>query len=75
MLYIFIDGVHTMKKGYLVPEVTVVEFEIEDIITHSIATGDESSNRNDESWDDSWNGWLVGYDGSNAWVIPGSNNN
>ena len=60
-----------MKKGYLAPEVTVVEFEIEDIITHSLATGDDSSGRNDTSFNEGWmDGWLVGYDGKNTYVIP-----
>lgn len=59
-----------MKKGYILPEVTVVEFEIEDIITHSLATGDESSNRNDVSWDDAWGEWLVTYDGNGVNITP-----
>lgn len=63
-----------MKKGYVLPEINVVEFEIEDIITHSIATGDESSNRNDESWDDTWgDGWNFYADGRNLVVTPKNN--
>lgn len=69
-----IDGVRIMKKGYVLPEINVVEFEIEDIITHSIATGDESSNRNDESWNDAWgNGWNFYADGRNLVVTPKNN--
>ncbi len=41
-----------MKKIYVIPDIELVEFEIVDIITHSVATGDDSGGRGDESYDD-----------------------
>lgn len=43
-----------MKKEYVVPEINIVEFEINDIITHSLAMGDDSRGNNDVSAPGTW---------------------
>lgn len=40
MGYIFYKKVYLMKKQYVAPEIEKIEFEIQDIITHSLATGE-----------------------------------
>ena len=48
-----------MKKEYVVPNLQIVEFEINDIITHSLAMGDDSSGNNDISVPGSWGGFSA----------------
>ena len=36
-----------MKKRYIVPDIEIIEFEITDIITHSLATGTSSGDDNE----------------------------
>lgn len=57
-----------MKKEYVVPDIKIVEFEIKDIITHSLAMGDDSRGQNDVSAPGTW------FDGNNAWVNIGGQN-
>ena len=54
-----------MKKQYTSPVIDIVEFEINDIITESLALGDDSSDGNDLSFPDSWGTW---YNGRNSGV-------
>ena len=50
-----------MKKEYVVPNLEVVQFEIDDIITHSLAMGDDSSGNNDIFVPGGWGGiWANG---------------
>ncbi len=56
-----------MKKQYVAPEVEIVIFEMQDIITHSLASG---GGKNDELWpwaditadgrSLTWNGITIG---------------
>ena len=52
-----------MKKEYIVPNIDIVQFEISDIITHSLAMGDDSSGNNDISVPDGWGIWANGRSG------------
>ena len=49
-----------MKKQYTSPVIDIVEFEINDIITESLALGDDSSGGNDLSFPDDWGTWYNG---------------
>ena len=56
-----------MKKQYVAPEVEIVIFEMQDIITHSLATGG-GANESSWPWGDitadgrslTWNGITIG---------------
>lgn len=49
-----------MKRKYVVPDIEVVEFELNDIITHSMAMGDDENGNNDTSFDDFGDIWFNG---------------
>ncbi|MBO5870471.1 MAG: hypothetical protein J6Q89_06950 [Clostridia bacterium] len=59
-----------MKKEYIVPNIEIVQFEISDIITHSLAMGDDSSGNNDVSVPGSWFNGRNGGINVNGFNIP-----
>ena len=50
-----------MKRKYITPDIEIIEFELNDIITHSMAMGDDESGNNDTSFDDFGDIWFDGY--------------
>ena len=58
-----IEGVSLMKKQYVAPEFDNIIFDIEDIITHSLATSSGDGNINGEGW------WA---DGANIYDAKGN---
>ncbi len=49
-----------MKKEYVAPELDKILFDVNDIITHSLATGNQSGTDNENSWGDGDGDGMMG---------------
>lgn len=60
-----------MKKQYVAPEIEIIEFDVTDIITHSLAT-DDSDNATSYPFGKKNGATTYGYDGNNIYTDYGT---